>query len=199
MKALALLALAAPLVASSALAQESEEAPAAAFADPQDAVLPQIQPRGWHPGLSAMIDGGASYRWLYSTPFYGSNLQLALGGSGKNAAVYGTVSGFFGRTEHGLPTYELKTGVLIEGFSERFRYGAGCEAGFLDMPRWTQPGDDMSSLGVGLAGHVSYDVWQSDKSAVMLGGRISGTAYLTAHGDGPAMFWGPQLFLGVRL
>ncbi len=149
-------------------------------------------PRAYDP-FQLKVTGGAMYHRIFTLPFYGADVGLAIGGQpGEHGAFYGTLNVFRGRTEYGLTTTMVRAGAAGEGVFDRFRAGAGIEVLYLGFKRVGR-GSNIDTPAVGVYGMLSLDVVKVDGSAVFAGARLD--LDVTWQGS---LAWGPGAFLGFR-
>jgi len=158
-------------------------------------VAPPLRPRS-APVFSAKFWAGPSYERIYGVPMIGADFGVALGAQRGVSAFYGEMNGIVGRTDHGLPTYQLWFGGSWEGTIDRVRLGLGLHAGFLGIGRATSS-NMIGGVGIGAFGFASVDLYQSDDGhALYLGARITGN--MMDGGQSSAALWGPSASLGYR-
>jgi hypothetical protein len=181
-----------------AVAQEAQsyEEPRAAEAEPSPAAAAppaRRSPSNAYDPFQMKLTGGAMYHRIFTLPFYGADVGLALGGQpSEHGAFYGTLNVFRGRTEYGLTTTMVRGGAAGEGVFDRFRAGGGIEVLYLGFKRVGR-GSNIDAPALGLYGSLSLDLVKIDGSAIFLGARFD--ADMTWQGS---FAWGPGAFLGFR-
>jgi hypothetical protein len=146
--------------------------------------------------FSAKLWAGPSYQRFYDLTLYGADLGVSLGAQRGISGWYGEIEANFGRTEHGLSTYQGWFGGSWEGTIDRLRLGVGVHVGFLGVQRATT-GDLITGIGAGFFGFASVDLIQSDAGhALYVAARMSAN-WMDGGPDSP-LLWGPNASLGWR-
>ena len=138
---------------------------------------------------------GLAHRGLYEVPYWGIQLDLYLGKAARNGAHYFDLLGFYGVSRAGLPTGDIRVGYTAEGRLGRFRLGAGPQTALLIMRRVTT-GQPIVTLGVGLRGHVTFDVTDPAPDAKVLYVALTGGGAFYASG---ALMYDVGLGFGLRI
>lgn len=141
------------------------------------------------------VEGGYEVGNMYGRGMHGGRMRLGLGRQNDDMAFWGTLSGRYGFTYVGLPTWDLRMG----GDSELFREGIfhlGVAADFGIHGYTSQADDDIGfALSFGLGGRLGIDVIQygeRNRSAVTLDGRLDAHLFFTGY------YASAGLYLGVR-
>ena len=121
---------------------------------------------------------GLAHRGMYEVPYWGLDLDLYLGKAFKNGGHYFDLLGFYGTSRGGIPTGLVRAGYSPEGRIQRFRIGGGPQTAVLFLKRATT-GELITLLGLGIRGHVSFDVTDAAPEAKVLYVALSvgGTVY----------------------
>lgn len=135
---------------------------------------------------------------LAGLPAYGGTLDLLIGGASPEAGIFGGVSGFIGRTEHGLPITFLHGTFLADFRVDRLILGAGGELGMLAVGRKTTD-SSLSSTTLGLLGFVGVDLVRSERGGSLFLGASPQVHSLLATDNGTPIFFSGALQLGYRL
>jgi hypothetical protein len=140
--------------------------------------------------------GGFQAAWVDGVPITAARLRLGAGRQNDFVGYYATVSAFYGTTQNGLRTWDLRAGFSGDLLRlEIVRLGIDTEAGYLVIRR-ASIDSHLWALGLGVGVHASVDVFPFGPRAdhaIFLEGRCD--AYLHFGG---AFMWGPTLLVGLR-
>lgn len=158
---------------------------------------------------SGKVEGGYELGAMYGRAMHGGRLRLGLGSQSETKALWATLSGRYGTTFVGLPTWDVRIGgdseLLRVGL---FHAGAGVDIGIhgfttrakYDIANYDDP-DVQYALSLGLSGRVGIDVvklGESSRSAVTLDARLDGHLFLLGYYASIGAFVG-LLVVGRRL
>ena len=147
---------------------------------------------------STKLEGGYELGAMYGRPMHGGRLRVGLGSQSDAMGFWATLSGRYGTTFTGVPTWDIRLGGDSELFrSGLFHAGGGADIG---VHGFTSQGEREGggarwALSLGLSGRAGIDVLRfhdSPRSALTLDVRV----------DGHLFFWGyytsAALLAGVR-
>jgi hypothetical protein len=142
--------------------------------------------------FSAKLWAGPAYQKLFDVDIYSAAIGASFGAQRGISGWYGEMQGNFGRTLHGLSTYEYWAGGSWEGKIDRVHLGLGVHLGLLSIVRATD-GTTMSGFGFGGFVFGSVDLYQTEEGhALYLGLRMT----LDDVSSNP--IYGPSASLGWR-
>jgi hypothetical protein len=140
------------------------------------------------------VQGGIAYRHVFDVPIVAPDLGVVLGAQFTGGAAFGLFDGIWGQTDDGLRTRQFHLGGGYEAIMDLFRIGAEIHWGYVDIVRRTS-GNDISSIGIGMALRASVDVFHSDDVTMFVAARIPVDLYF---GDPTPIMWGASGMLGLR-
>jgi hypothetical protein len=144
---------------------------------------------------SFRAEPGFQYAQLHGVSITGARLRLGVGGENAFGGHYASGSVLFGGTEGDLRTWDVRFGWT--GDLTRFRIvrvGLDADLVYLSIRR-ASIDDRLWALGLGMAGHASFDLYAFDpRGDHALTANLRFDATLFSGG----LLWGPSVALGFR-
>ncbi len=153
---------------------------------------------------SGKVEAGYELGTMYLRGMHGGRLRLGYGTQSDTKAIWATLSGRYGATFVGLPTWDVRAGVDSELLRAGiFHAGAGLDLGVhgfttrarRDIVNYDDP-DVQWALSLGLAGRAGIDVVrlsEDRRRAITLDVRLDGHFFLAGY------YASVGAFVGVRL
>ena len=145
--------------------------------------------------LALRFDGGYAYRRLFNLHVSGEDFGFGLGAQTSHHLAWWWASRLSrGDTNNGLDVWSFRTGAEVEGVYDPVRFGLGLSLYVIDVER------ESHNEGIWAGGaegrlFVRFDAYRSDAFALFLRGSVeAGLATASS-----ALFWGPNVGLGIEL
>jgi hypothetical protein len=146
---------------------------------------------------SGRVEGGFQYAQLSGVPFSGARVRGGVGVQSTTNAQYATVTFFYGETEGGLRTWDIRVGWTGDLWRwEMVRVGADVEFGYLTIHRATDS-SHLWALGLTGGGHVSADLYKWGPRGMEHGIYVEGRFDVLAE-FGISVAWSPSALAGFR-